>query len=185
MRMEVDVVQVIPGEHAKGAPDAALVLEEFGDFGCAYCKRAFPILGSLLSGNEVFIRFVYRHFPATAAHPEAEVAAEAAEAAAAQGKFWEFHDLIFARTGELNLTLLLGLAQRLGLDLRRFNEDLETHVHRARVLQDVETGRSRGIRGTPNFYLNGKFVDTSYGLHPLRDAVRQGLAQVSNGGTSL
>jgi protein-disulfide isomerase len=179
------VVQVIPGEHAKGAPDAALLLEEFGDFGCPYCKRAFPVLASFLRGNETLIRFVYRHFPATEVHPEAELAAEAAEAAAAQGKFWEFHDLIFTRTGELNESLLVGFAERLRLDMRRFSDDLKTHVHRGRVLQDREAGRSRGIRGTPGFYLNGKFVDTSYGLHPLRDAVRQGLAQLSNGGTSL
>jgi protein-disulfide isomerase len=176
MRIGANVVQVILGEHAKGAPDAALVLEEFGDFGCPYCKRAFPVLGSLLHGNEALIRFVYRHFPATQVHPEAELAAEAAEAAGAQGKFWDFHDLIFARTSELTGALLIGFAERLDLDLRRFNDDLKTHVHRARVLQDLRAGRSRGVRGTPGFYLNGKFLDTSYGLHPLRDAVRQGLA---------
>jgi protein-disulfide isomerase len=185
MRTGANVVQVIPGEHAKGAPGAALVLEEFGDFGCPYCKRAFPVLASFLRENGTHIRFVYRHFPATEVHPEAELAAEAAEAAAAQEKFWDFHDLIFTRTGELNESLLLGFAERLGLDLRRFSDDLKTHVHRGRVLQDREAGRSRGVRGTPGFYLNGKFVDTSYGLHPLRDALRQGVAQLSDGGTSL
>jgi protein-disulfide isomerase len=179
--MGADVVQVIPGEHAKGPAAAALLLEEFGDFGCPYCKRAFPIVASFLRGNETLIRFVYRHFPATEVHPEAELAAEAAEAAAAQGKFWEFHDLIFTRTGELDESLLVGFAERLGLDLRRFNDDLKTHVHRRRVLQDREAGRARGVRGTPGFYLNGKFVDTSFGLHPLRDAVRESLAQLSNG----
>jgi protein-disulfide isomerase len=175
------VAQWIAQEHAKGAPDAALVLEEFGDFECPYCKQAFPILRSLLSGQEPYIRLVYRHFPASAAHPHAQMAAEAAEAAAAQGKFWEFHDLIFSRTGALDGKLLLGFAQRLGLDLPRFHGDLETHVHEVRVLQDLEAGRSRGVRGTPGFYLNGRYVDTSYGLHHLRDAVRDALAQVSGG----
>jgi protein-disulfide isomerase len=169
------VVQLTTAEHAKGAPDAALVLEEFGDFECPYCKQAFPILRMLLAGHEASIRLVYRHFPAAEAHPHAEMAAEAAEAAAAQGKFWEFHDLLFSRPGELNGRLLVGFAQRLGLDLPRFNRDLETRVHLPRVLQDLEAGRARGVRGTPGFYLNGKPVDTSYGLHHLRDAVHENL----------
>jgi protein-disulfide isomerase len=173
------VVQVVAGEHARGAPDAALVLEEFGDFECPYCKQAFPILGKLLAGKEASIRLVYRHFPAREAHPHAEMFAEAAEAAGAQGKFWEFHDLVFSRTGELNGRLLVGFAQRLGLDLPQFNNDLETHVHQARVLQDLEAGRARGVRSTPGFYLNGKFINTSYGLHHLRDAVRDGVFQVT------
>lgn len=167
------------GEHARGAADAALVLEEFGDFECPYCKQAFPILRRLLAGKEASIRLVYRHYPASEAHPHAEMAAEAAEAAAAQGKFWEFHDLIFGRTGELDGKLLVGFAVRLGLNLPRFNRELETHMHQARVLQDLQAGRARGIRGTPGFYLNGKFVDTSYGLHHLRDAVQDGLARVT------
>jgi protein-disulfide isomerase len=156
-----------------------LVLEEFGDFECTYCKQTFPVLRSLLSGREAFIRLVYRHFPAAEAHPHAELAAEAAEAAAAQGKFWEFHDLIFSRTGELDAKLLAGFAQRLGLDLPRFHRDLETRAHQARVLRDLDAGRSRGVRATPGFYLNGKFIDTSYGLHHLRDAVLDGLARIN------
>jgi protein-disulfide isomerase len=174
-----EVVPVMAEEHIKGAPDAPLVLEEFGDFECTYCKQTFPILRSLLSGREAFIRLVYRHFPATEAHPHAELAAEAAEAAATQGRFWEFHDLVFSRTGELDAKLLIGFAQRLGLDLPRFHGDLDMHVHRARVLRDLEAGRSRGLRGTPGFYLDGKFIDTSYGLHHLRDAVRDGLARIN------
>jgi protein-disulfide isomerase len=164
------------GEHVRGAPDAGLVLEEFGDFECLYCKQAFAIVRRLLTGKEAFIRLVYRHFPASEHHSHAEMAAEAAEAAAAQGKFWEFHDLIFSRTGELDGTLLVSFAQRLGLNVFRFNSDLQTHVHRVRVQQDLEAGRARGVRGTPAFYLNGKFVDTSYGLHHLRDQVQAALA---------
>ena len=95
------MIQVMVGEHARGAADAALVLEEFGDFQCPYCKQAFPALRTLLTGREAAIRLVYRHFPAREAHPQAEMAAEASEAAGAQGRFWEFHDLIFSRTGEL------------------------------------------------------------------------------------
>jgi protein-disulfide isomerase len=172
------VAPVMPQEHAKGARNAALVLEEFGDFGCLYCKQAFPILRSLLSGQEAFLRLVYRHFPSREAHPYSEMTAEAAEAAAAQGKFWEFHDLVFSRTGELDEKMLVGFAERIDLDLARFSSELETHVHQARVLQDLEMGRSRGVRGTPGFYLNGELVETSYGLHHLRDAVRDGLARI-------
>ena len=87
--------------------------------------------------------------------------------------------LLFRRTGELDGRVLVGFAQDLGLDLPRFKRDLETHVHRARVLQDLDAGRARGVRGTPAFYLDGRFVDTSYGLHHLRDAVREGLLQVN------
>lgn len=172
------MVPVMPQEHAKGARDAPLVLEEFGDFGCPYCQRAFPILRSLLVGQETFLRLVYRHFPSRAVHPHSVMTAEAAEAAAAQGRFWEFHDLAFSRTGELNERLLVGFAERIDLDLARFNNELDTHVHSARVLQDLAMGRSRGVRGTPGFYLNGELVDTSYGLHHLRDAVRDGLARI-------
>src|SRR5262249_48799671 len=99
-------------------------------------------------------------------------------AADAQGKFWEFHDLIFTRTGDLDGKRLVGFAQHLGLDLLRFSSELETHVHGVRVLQDMEAARARGVRGTPGFFLNGKFIDTSYGLHHLRDAVLEGLAQL-------
>jgi protein-disulfide isomerase len=167
------------GEHVRGAASAPLVLEEFGDFECPYCKQAFRILKSLLSGHEASIRFIYRHFRAREAHPHSGVAAEAAEAAGAQGKFWEFHDLIFSRPGELDGELLAGFAQVLNLDLPRFNKELEANVYRPRVWQDFEAGRSRGLRGTPGFYLNGRFIDTSYGLHHLRDAVRESLARIN------
>ncbi|MFI4926182.1 MAG: DsbA family protein, partial [Burkholderiales bacterium] len=140
---------------------------------------AFAILRALLTGKEASIRLVYRHFPATDAHAYAEIAAEAAEAAGAQGMFWEFHDLVFRRTGELDGKILTDFAQSLGLDLPRFNSDIETHVHLPRVLQDLEAGRARGVRGSPGFYLNGKFIDTSFGLHHLRDAVLEGWAQVN------
>ncbi|NPC59163.1 thioredoxin domain-containing protein [Caenimonas sp. S4] len=105
--------------------------------------------------------------------------AEAAEAAAAQGKFWEFHDLVYTRTGELNGNVLVGFAQRLGLDLLRFNQDLELRAHEARVAQDIESALSRGVRGTPGFFLNGVQIETSFGLHHLRDAVRGALAGFS------
>lgn len=163
--------------HARGAPGAAAVLEEFGDFECPYCRQAFAILRRLLAGREDSIRLVYRHFPAREAHPHAEMAAEAAEAAAAQGRFWEFHDLLFGQTGQLDGKVLVGIARRLGLDVPRFNRELETHVHQARVRHDLEAGRSRGLRGTPGFYLDGQFVDTSFGLHHLRDAIQAALAR--------
>ena len=167
------------GEHVRGGASATLVLEEFGDFECPYCKQAFRILNALLRGHEASIRFVYRHFPSREAHPHSGMAAEAAEAAGAQGKFWEFHDLVFSRPAELNRDLLVGFAQALNLDLPRFRSELEAHVYGPRVWQDFDAGRSRGLRGTPGFYLNGKFIDTSYGLHHLRDAVRDNLARVN------
>ncbi|NPC58508.1 DsbA family protein [Caenimonas soli] len=168
-----------PEEHAKGSGDAPLVLEEYGDFECPYCKHAYPVLRALLDGHDRLVQFIYRHYPDPGTHPNSQMTAEAAESAAAQGKFWQFHDLVYTRTGELNGKVLVGFAQRLGLDLPRFNQDLELRVHEARVAQDIETALSRGVRGTPGFFLNGTRIDTSFGLRHLRDAVRAGLANLN------
>jgi protein-disulfide isomerase len=168
-----------PAEHTRGPADAPLVLEEYGDFECPYCKQAYPVIRTLLDGHATLVRFIYRHYPDPGTHPNSEVAAEAAEAAAMQGKFWQFHDLVYTRMDELNSNVLAGFAQSLGLDLLRFNRDLESRVHEARVAMDVEAARSRGVRGTPGFFLNGTHIDTSFGLHRLRDAVYAGLATLS------
>lgn len=172
-------MQLSPSEHSRGFADAPLVLEEYGDFECPFCKQAYAVLQTLLAGQPQFVRFIYRHYPDPATHPNSQMTAEAAEAAAAQDKFWEFHDLVYTHTGELNGQVLVGFAQLLSLDLHRFNQDLELRAHEARVAQDIESALSRGVRGTPGFILNGAHIETSFGLHHLRDAVRGALANFS------
>ena len=108
------------------------------------------------------LRFVFRNFPITTSHPHAEQAAEAAEAAAAQGRFWEMHDLLYENQQRLRDEDLRGYAEQLGLDVERFDKELTEHVHAARVHEDFMSGVRSGVNGTPTFYINGVRHDDSY-----------------------
>jgi protein-disulfide isomerase len=142
-------------EHVRGAQEAALTLIEYGDFQCPYCARAHAALGELteeLGG----IRLVYRHLPLEDRHPLAELAAEAAEAAASQGKFWEMHDLLFEQQRQvMDKQDLAVLAESLDLDIERFRAEVLGRQHRPRVQGDLARARHDGATGTPTFYING------------------------------
>src|SRR5215469_9035488 len=158
-------------DHVRGPMKAPVTVVEYGDFECPYCGRAEPAIRELLAefGD---VRYVWRHLPLTDVHPHAELAAEAAEAAAAQGAFWEMHDTLLRHQDELRPGDLIGYATDLGLDTERFARDLRTHAFAARVAEDVDTADLGSVSGTPTFFINGQRHHGAYDIVSLRDAVR-------------
>jgi Na+:H+ antiporter, NhaA family len=147
---------VTPGrDHIRGNPDAPLTLAEYGDFECPYCGMAYPIVRALEEALGDRVRFAFRHFPLANIHPHAVHAAEAAEAAGAQDRFWEMHDRLFEDQSALDLPQLIGHARALGLDVDRFVREIEDGAHAARVREDFLSGVRSGVRGTPTFFING------------------------------
>jgi Na+/H+ antiporter NhaA len=165
---------VDPGrDHIRGIDDAPITFVEYGDFECPYCGRAEPILRELLSRCDDDLRFVFRHLPLADVHPHAQLAAEAAEAAGAQGRFWEMHDLLFEHQDALTPRDLRGYAEQLGLDVDRFSEDLRRRRHAERVRDDVMSADASGVSGTPTFFINGRRHYGAYDIDSLTAAVRQ------------
>jgi len=166
------IVPVDPGrDHIRGPKEHALVtLVEYGDFECPYCGQAEPIVRELIREYGE-LRFVFRHLPLTDVHPRAQLAAEAAEAAARQGKFWEMHDTLMDHQGDLAFSALLGYARELGLDIQRFEQDLREHTGSERVAQDVESADLATVSGTPTFFINGKRYYGAFDLMDLKRAV--------------
>jgi Na+/H+ antiporter NhaA len=162
-------------DHMRGATDAPITVIEFGDFECPYCGRAEPVVRDLLADTDV--RYVWRHLPLTDVHPEAQLAGEAAEAAAAQGAFWPMHDLLLEHQDELRFTDLLRYAGELGLDVERFRDELKRHVHEARIAQDVESADLSGVSGTPTFFINGQRHYGAFDIQTLSAAVKTARAQ--------
>jgi len=164
-----------PRDHALGPANAPVTLVEYGDFECPFCGRAYPELKQVLRrvGNKV--RFVFRHFPLSEEHPHAQHAAEVAEAAAAQGKFWEMHDLLYQRQAALADEDLVPYARELGLDAERVRRELDAHVHAARVKQDVVSGIASGVTGTPRFFINGRPHEEPGDTKTLAAALRRAL----------
>jgi len=163
-------VPVNKTDHIIGPDTAKVVLVQYGDFECPTCGQAYPAVKMLLKKFEHRLRFVFRNFP-LAAHPNAELAAEAAEAAAAQHKFWPMHDLLYQNQHHLKLKDLRHHAEKLELDLVRFDFELSDQVYRQRVNEHVESGRRSGVRSMPAFFVNGTIVDVSFGLDRLHDAI--------------
>jgi Na+/H+ antiporter NhaA len=158
-------------DHIRGPADAPVTLVEYGDFECPYCGRAEPILRELVSEYGSDIRFVFRHLPLSDVHDHAQLAAEAAEAAGAQGRFWEMHDLLFDHQDALTARDLMGYANELGLDLEEFHGDIKRHEHAARVARDVESAELSGVAGTPTFFINGQRHHGAYDIQTLKKAV--------------
>ena len=142
-------------DHARGPKDAPVTLVKYGDYECPYCAEAHPVLKELQERVGEQVRFVFRHFPLDSVHPRARRAAQAAEAAASQGRFWEMHDLLYERQAELGEEDLMRYAAELGLDLRRFEEDLANDNHAWRIEEDRLGGDRAGVGGTPAFFVNG------------------------------
>ena len=166
----------IDHDHVRGPASAPITVIEFGDFECPYCGQAEAVVRELLS--DVHVRYVWRHLPLTDVHPRAQYAAEAAEAAAAQGAFWEMHDLLLAHQGDLRPVDVARYAQELGLDGERFADEMRRHVHETRVAQDVESADLSGVSGTPTFFVNGLRQYGAYDVATLGAAVRAAQAQV-------
>ena len=158
-------------DHLRGPKKAPVTIVEYGDFECPYCGRAEPAIRELLAdfGD---VRYVWRHLPLTDVHPHAELAAEASEAAAAQGAFWEMHDTLLRHQDALTPGDLIGYAADLGLDTERFARDLRTDAFAARVAEDVDTADLGSVSGTPTFFINGRRHYGAYDIVSLKDAVR-------------
>ena len=163
-------------DHIRGPLDASITVIEFGDFECPYCGQAEPVARELLADAD--LRFVWRHLPLTDVHPAAQLAAEASEAAAAQGMFWEMHDLLLDHQDQLKPAELVRYAGDLGLDIDRFRDDLERHRHEARVAQDVESADVSGATGTPTFFINGQRHYGAYDLDSLKAAISTARTQL-------
>jgi protein-disulfide isomerase len=166
----------IERDHIQGPPNAAVTLVEYGDYECPYCGAAYPIIKEVQAQMGERLRFVFRNFPITTSHPHAEQAAEAAEAAAAQGKFWPMHDLLYENQKQLREPDLRGYADKLGLDLELFGRELKQHVHAPRVHEDFMSGVRSGVNGTPTFYINGARHDDSYEIDTLIAALERAAA---------
>jgi Na+/H+ antiporter NhaA len=158
-------------DHVRGPVEAPVTVVEYGDFECPYCGQAEPVVRELL-GEFGDVAYVWRHLPLSDVHPNAQLAAEAAEAAADQGAFWEMHDLLLGNQDALGPDDLVGYAERLGLDLDRFTTALGEHAGAGRVAEDVDSADLSGVSGTPTFFVNGRRHYGAYDIATLSDAVR-------------
>jgi Na+/H+ antiporter NhaA len=173
----VDLIPPVDEErdHVRGPAGASVTVVEYGDFQCPYCGRAEPVVRQLLGDAD--LRFVWRHLPLSDVHPQARLAAEAAEAAADQGRFWEMHDLLLDHQDKLKVMDLVGYAERLGLDAERFHDDLMRRTHENRVAGDIESADVSGVSGTPTFFINGHRHYGAYDIDTLTAAVRTARAR--------
>jgi Na+/H+ antiporter NhaA len=165
-------------DHVRGRVAAPVTVVEYGDFECPYCGRAEPVVRELLR-DFADVRYVWRHLPLNDVHVNAQLAAEAAEAAAEQDAFWQMHDLLLTQQAALGPEDLMGYAQQLGLDVERFTDDLREHVGATRVAEDVDSADLSGVTGTPTFFINGRRHHGAYDISTLSAAVRAAGAQAS------
>ena len=162
-------------EHIQGPASAGATLVEYGDFQCPSCAQAHAAMKIMLAHFGQKLRFVYRHNPQRQSHPDAELAAEASEAAAAQGRFWPYYDLLFEHQQHLKEKHLLEYARQLDLDLARYQNEMKDHVYLQRVQEHMQSAQQLGLRSTPAFYVNGVFTDVSFGLQHLHEAIDKAL----------
>jgi protein-disulfide isomerase len=165
-------------DHIRGPDDAPVTLLEYGDFECPYCGQAEQVIRELLNSQGSDVRYVWRHLPLSDVHPHAQLAAEASEAAAAHGLFWELYDLLLAHQEELLPSDLTRYAQQLGLDTGSFIEELRSHRYADRVLEDVASADESGVTGTPTFFINGRRHYGVYDIDTLTEAVRAAKTRV-------
>jgi len=161
-----------PRDHWLGLATAPLQLVEYGDFECPRCRQAHGNILRLRRNLGEQLLFVFRHFPLGKAHPHARQAAEAAEAAGAQGKFWEMHDLMYRYQEQLELEHLLGYARQLDLDVARFSAELANLTYAARVHEDAANGVRSGVNTTPTLYINGRRFNGGYEHDPVLAGLR-------------
>jgi Na+/H+ antiporter NhaA len=170
----VDLAEDIDPEvdHVRGRLDAPVTLVEYGDFECPYCTHAAPVIDELLERLTGELRYVFRHLPLNDVHPNAQIAAEASEAAASQGAFWEMHDRLMHNPGDLSLPDMSRHAAELGLDADDFAEGVRRRRHAQRIARDVQSADASGVSGTPTFFVNGRRHQGVYDVETLTRAVR-------------
>jgi Na+/H+ antiporter NhaA len=165
-------------DHIRGPLEAPVTLVEYGDFECPYCGQAEPSIRELLADHGD-LRYVWRHLPLNDVHPHAQLASEAAEAAAEQDAFWGMHDLLLDHQGELEIDDLVGYARELGLDLDRFTDDVMTHAGAGHIAEDVDSADLSGVGGTPTFFVNGRRHRGAYDIETLRALVKAARARAT------
>ena len=164
-------VPVTQHDHIRGPMNAPATLVEYGDYECPGCGAAHPIVNLVLEHFGSRLRFVFRHFPLTQVHPNAEPAAESAEFAGAHGRFWEMHDGIYENQDRLSPPLLLALAKVLGLSEVELSEAIVNEKYAAKIRSDFLSGVRSGVNGTPTFFINGRQHLGSYALDDLVEAI--------------
>ena len=180
--METFAVPEITGDdHVLGPADAPVTVLEYGDYECPYCRGAARDVHRMLDLYPDQIRFVFRNFPIPQLHPHAEQAAEAAEAAAAQGKFWQMYEPLLRPSSRLDLDSLLSYARDLGLDTGRFRKEVTGRAYAAKIERDVREGVRNGVNATPKFYVDGKRIDGKFPLEGLEDAIRASVRATAGG----
>jgi protein-disulfide isomerase len=170
-------VPVNDADHAIGPKDAPIELVEYGDFQCPSCGQAYPVLEMLRENLGKDLRFIYRHFPLTGSHPDAENAARAAEAAGRQGRFWEMHALLFRNQSALDADSLSGYASAIGLDMEQWEGDMGSEAVAAKIAADFQGGLRSGANGTPTFFLNGFRYDGDWSYGPFLEAMQAAVAE--------
>jgi protein-disulfide isomerase len=177
-------VPVSERDHAQGSPGAPVTLVEYGDYECAYCGRAYPVVKEVQRRLGERLRFVFRNFPLNTIHRHASVAAQAAEAAAAQGKFWEMHDLLYENQEKLAEVDLAQYALTLGLEVYRFNADLAGGAYAKHIEDDFRGGVRSGVNGTPTFFINGTRYNGKQSLDEMLKAIEAAEAAAAQNRTS-
>ena len=159
-------------DHILGPTDAPIELVEYGDFECPHCGRAFKIVQQIRVELGDRLRFGYRHFPLAKMHPHARAAAEASEAAGAQGKFWEMHDILFQHGQALELGNVTRYAEEIGVpDIPKFKAEISAETYAPRVQEDLASGVRSGVNGTPTFFLNGRRHNGGYDYESIMQAI--------------
>lgn len=171
---------VTEADHVIGAAEAAVTLVEYGDYQCPHCQAAHPVVAALLRRFGDDLRLAYRHFPLTAIHPMAQPAAETAEFAGSQGRFWDMHDALFANSDRLSAPTLFLLADRLGLDSGALREALADGSFSAKVDKDLVGGMRSGVQGTPTFFINGQWHHGGYDPVSLGGAIGAALREAAD-----
>jgi protein-disulfide isomerase len=170
------------GAPVRGAADAPVTVVEFSDFECPFCKQTNPTLKQLLERYPGKVRLAYRDFPLDSIHPQARRAAEAARCAHDQGKFWEYHDVLFTESPQLAIEDLRRYAGQVGLDVTKFESCLAAGVHKAAVQRDLDEGNRLGITGTPAFFINGRSLTGAQPLEAFARLIEQELASITESG---
>lgn len=162
-------------DHHLGPLNAPVLLVEYGDFECPYCAVAISVVTQLIKEYKTDICYVYRHFPLKGIHPDAEIAAYAAESAGKQDKFWEMLNLLFENQEHLSNEIVFVLARQIGLDMGQFTHDIQSYEVAEKVHNDARSGHESGVEHTPTFFINGVLFEGSTNYWPLREAIEESL----------
>jgi Na+:H+ antiporter, NhaA family len=168
-----EIVQIEGDDHVLGPVDAPVTWVMYGNYECLHCRRVYPEVAAIRADLAHSVRFVYRHFALAADFPHADLAAEAAEAAGAQGRFWDMHEALSLRAPSLERVALLAEAERLRLDVDRLAADLDARAYHALVRDRTTRALSSGVRSTPTFFVNGVYVENPWDLDGLRDLLER------------